>query len=262
MTSVLFDLDGVFYQGNQLIPGAVETLSWIKTHNIPYLFVTNTTSRSRKALQEKFSALGLEIDEFHLLTPPLAAVQWLKENINQQPVALYVPEVTKSEFSELTLWSHGKANPAAIVMGDLGEGWSFTVLNQIFRLLMADTRPVLIALGMTRYWQADDGLRLDVAPFVIALQHASGVAPLVLGKPDGLFYQAALKMLGSKAEQTLMVGDDIRGDIEGAQQAGLNAILVRTGKFRSVDLEQGIKPDAVIDSIKDFPQWWQENISR
>lgn len=53
-----------------------------------------------------------------------------------------------------------------------------------------------------------------------------------------------------------MVGDDIKGDIEGAQQSGLKAVLVRTGKFREDDLEQGIQADGVINSIKDFPQWW------
>jgi ribonucleotide monophosphatase NagD (HAD superfamily) len=66
----------------------------------------------------------------------------------------------------------------------LGEGWDFATLNRAFRLLMAEPHPRLIALGMTRYWRAADGLRLDTAPFVVALQHATGIAPVVLGKPD------------------------------------------------------------------------------
>ncbi|MCW8853288.1 MAG: TIGR01458 family HAD-type hydrolase [Gammaproteobacteria bacterium] len=260
MTSVLFDLDGVFYQANQPIPGAVDVLSWVEEQRIPHLFVTNTSSRPRSALRDKFLNFGIQTDEDHIFTPSRAAVQWLKENINNSPVALFVPEATQIEFNDLNLWQAGDADPAAIVIGDLGKNWDFKTLNQAFRLLMTESRPRLIALGMTRYWQAEDGLQLDVAPFVVALQHAAGVSPLVMGKPAKLFYQAALKILGVKAEQTIMLGDDIRGDIEGAQQAGLEAILVRTGKFRSVDLEQGIQPDAVIDSIRDFPEWWQKNI--
>jgi phospholysine phosphohistidine inorganic pyrophosphate phosphatase len=54
-----------------------------------------------------------------------------------------------------------------------------------------------------------------------------------------------------------MIGDDVRGDVAGAQAAGLKAILVRTGKYRPEDLRGQIKPDGVIDSIADLPAWWQ-----
>ena len=67
-------------------------------------------------------------------------------------------------------------------------------------------------------------------------------------------------MLGVTPADAVMVGDDIRGDIEGAASAGLRTVLVRTGKFRPEDLDQGITPGAVIDSIADLPAWWQENV--
>lgn len=187
MKAILFDLDGVFYQANQPIPGAVETLSWVRQQKIPYLFVTNTSSRPRSALLEKFSNFGIDTDESHILTPAVAAVQWLKEKLENDPVALFIPEATKQEFAGLNIWCPGGADPAAIVIGDLGEKWSFAVLNQAFRLLMTDKKPQLIALGMTRYWQAEDGLRLDVAPFIVALQHAASIDPLVMGKPAPFF---------------------------------------------------------------------------
>jgi ribonucleotide monophosphatase NagD (HAD superfamily) len=53
-----------------------------------------------------------------------------------------------------------------------------------------------------------------------------------------------------------MVGDDIRGDVDGAQQAGLRGVLVRTGKFREADLSLGIRPAAVLDSVVDLPRWY------
>jgi ribonucleotide monophosphatase NagD (HAD superfamily) len=52
-----------------------------------------------------------------------------------------------------------------------------------------------------------------------------------------------------------MVGDDIRGDIGGAQEAALRGVLVRTGKFHRGDLTIGIEPDAVLDSVADLPRW-------
>ena len=56
-----------------------------------------------------------------------------------------------------------------------------------------------------------------------------------------------------------LVGDDIRSDIEAAQQLGINGVLVKTGKFRPVDLSLGITPDTVMDSIRDFPAYWDRN---
>ena len=58
-----------------------------------------------------------------------------------------------------------------------------------------------------------------------------------------------------------MVGDDIRGDIGGAQQAGIAGILVRTGKFRPADLDQDPQPMAVLNSIRDLPAWWTQHFA-
>jgi HAD superfamily hydrolase (TIGR01458 family) len=121
---------------------------------------------------------------------------------------------------------------------------------------MQEPPPVLIALGMTRYWRATDGLRLDAGAYVSALQYASGMEPIVLGKPAQAFFDAAVQRLAVSPDDVLMIGDDIRSDIDAAQQAGLHGLLVRTGKFRPVDLEGPIQPDAVIDSIAELPGWW------
>ena len=122
---------------------------------------------------------------------------------------------------------------------------------------MTEPSPTLVALGMTRYWHAADGLRLDTAPFVVALQHASGIEPVVVGKPARPFFEMALTELGAVPEATWMIGDDIRGDIGGAQNAGMRGALVQTGKYRPGDLDLAIQPDAVLPSIADLPGWWQ-----
>jgi HAD superfamily hydrolase (TIGR01458 family) len=121
---------------------------------------------------------------------------------------------------------------------------------------MTEPRPTLIALGMSRYAQGSDGLVLDVAPFIKALEHAADCRAVVMGKPAKEFFDAAMRKLGTSAEQTVMVGDDIRVDIGGAQDAGLAGVLVRTGKFRPRDLQGDVRPDAVLDSVADLPQWW------
>jgi HAD superfamily hydrolase (TIGR01458 family) len=201
--------------------------------------------------------MNIRVAEDEILTPPVAALAWLKER-GVTDLALFVPEATRTEFSAISQLPEDRESGAgAVILGDLGASWDFPTLNRAFRLLMAEPHPYLIALGMTRYWRAADGLRLDCAPFVVALQHATGIEPVVLGKPATPFFEAALATLGVPAGETLMIGDDIRGDVGGAQQADIRGLLVRTGKFRPDDLEGDIRPDTVLDSVAGLPQWWQ-----
>ena len=58
LRGILFDLDGVIYLGDEVIAGAADTLDWVRSRNIPHLFVTNTTSRPRGALSSKLAAMG------------------------------------------------------------------------------------------------------------------------------------------------------------------------------------------------------------
>lgn len=257
MKAILFDIGGVIYQGEQAIEGAAETLAWVRKQQIPHLFLTNISSRPRRAIVQRLAAMGISVVEEEILTPPVAATQWLQIH-KPGPVALFVPAATQAEFAQLPLLAvEAESGAGAVVFGDLGDGFDFATLNRAFRLLLGEPKPQLIALGMARYWRASDGLQLDAGPFVKALEYAVETEALVLGKPDVEFFQMALDLLGSDAAETLMVGDDIKGDIEGAQKAGLRGLLVRTGKFSPNDLQQGIEPDGIIDSVADLPAWWQ-----
>jgi HAD superfamily hydrolase (TIGR01458 family) len=164
--------------------------------------------------------------------------------------ALFVPQKSHGEFAGVELLPEDRETGARwVVVGDLGEGWTFGRLNRAFRLLHSSPEAELIALGMTRYWQSPSGLSLDTAPFVAALECATGRKPVVMGKPAAAFFEAAVKRLGVPAEQVLMVGDDVRVDVGGAQQAGLKGALVRTGKYRAGDESGPVRPDFVLDSI-------------
>jgi HAD superfamily hydrolase (TIGR01458 family) len=246
-------MDGVLYNSGALIPGAVETIAWVREQSFPYLFVTNTTSRGRSHLVEKLVGFGIVAEEPQILTPSVAAADWLRAN-GARNIALFVRPKTRVEFAGLDVLPEDAERGADhIVIGDLGDLWDFRTLNRAFRLLHHNPGATLIALGMTRYWLADDGISLDVAPFVAALEHATGRAPLVFGKPAAAFFQAAAQKLGLASCDVWMVGDDIHADVGGAMSAGLKGVLVRTGKFRDSDLAGAVKPDLVIDSIRDLP---------
>jgi len=94
---------------------------------------------------------------------------------------------------------------------------------------------------------------LDAGPFVVALEYAMGREATVIGKPSPAFFDAALAELGVEAADTAMVGDDVEADVGGALDAGLDAVLVRTGKFRDEAVRaSGIRPTIVIDTIVDL----------
>jgi len=253
---VLFDMDGVLYNDDRPIAGAVETVEWVQACGIPHLFLTNTTSKSCAALSEKLQGLGIRAAETQILTPAAAVAEWLR-TAPAGRIALFVRQAARREFAGLPCVPEDAERGAAyVIVGDLGDLWDYRTLNRAFRLLHNNRDAELVALGMTRYWLASDGLSLDVAPFVAALQHATGRVPLVFGKPAARFFLAGAERLGLEGREVLMIGDDIVADVGGAQAAGLKGALVKTGKFHPGDLEGTVRPDAVLDSIADLPSWW------
>jgi phospholysine phosphohistidine inorganic pyrophosphate phosphatase len=257
MRAILFDMDGVLYNSGTAIEGATETLNWVRAQRIPHLFVTNTSSRGRDVLIEKLARFGVPASKDEILTPAAAAAQWLRVHASGA-VALFVKPALRDEFAGLTCLGDDAASGARyVVIGDLGEAWDFRTLNRAFRLLHSDPESTLVALGMTKFWEAPDGLSLDVAPFVAALEHAARRKAVVFGKPARAFFEMASEKLGIVAADILMVGDDIEIDVAGAQEAGLKGALVKTGKFRPPDLDGPFKPDVVLDSVADLRVWWE-----
>lgn len=253
---ILFDLDGVLYNAGTPIAGAAETVAWARQRDIPHLFVTNTTSQPRSALVEKLAKFGIESNESRICTPAAAAVSWLRSQ-PRGDVALFVRQPARADFKGLSLLPDDAEHGASyVVVGDLGEGWDYRTLNRAFRLLHHNPKATLITLGMTRYWQAHDGIALDVAPFAVALEHATDRKVVVLGKPAKPFFEAAVGQLGLPAADVVMIGDDVQADVGGAQAAGLQGVLVMTGKFHPKDLAGEVQPDGVLPSIAGLPAWW------
>jgi len=253
MRAVLFDLDGTIYEDGVALPGAAEAVSALRARGLEVGFVTNTTSRSRRLLTERLEGLGIPTDPRHVATALRAGAEHLRAE-GFRRVAPLVPHLALEDLADFEIVDE---RPDAVVIGDLDDRWNFEILNTAFNQLMGGAE--LIALSVDRYWQkpTSGGLVLDCGPFVKALEYASGKAAAVCGKPSADFYHTALASLGPWAlehpDQVLMVGDDIWGDIKGAQDAGLQACLVRTGKFREeVFAKSGVRPDIVIDAVADI----------
>jgi phospholysine phosphohistidine inorganic pyrophosphate phosphatase len=244
-SAFLFDLDGVFYNDTLPIPGGAEVIAQLRTQGVPFRFVTNTTSKGRVSLAKKLQSYGIIAEPHEIFCPAVAAAAFLRE---QNASGVFFTTVdTRAEFDGVR---EDQRQPDYVVLGDLGDDWSYAKLNQVLRYLLNGAQ--LIALGMSRYWHANDGPRLDVGPIASAFTYTTGQQPIVLGKPSADFFRLAVHDMGLEPEQCTMVGDDIVTDIGGAQSAGMQTILVRTGKFRSADLDGKITPDLIVESIADL----------
>jgi HAD superfamily hydrolase (TIGR01458 family) len=137
-----------------------------------------------------------------------------------------------------------KDRPNAVVLGDAGSAITYEGLNQAFRLLM-DGKP-LISMGRNRYFREDSGLSLDAGPFAAALEYAAGIKAEIVGKPDPEFFHLALADMDCPPGEAVMIGDDVHDDVCGAVAAGLQGILVRTGKYRRGDEQQLSQPNATV----------------
>jgi len=251
LRAVLFDLDGTVYEDGVAFPGAAEAIADLRARGITVGFVTNTTSRSRRHLTERLCAMNIPAEPAQVLTALRAGAEHLKRE-GFTRVAPLVPELALEDLADFQIVTD---KPQAVIVGDLDDQWNFEILNTAFRQLMDGAE--LVAFSADRYWAKPDGLVLDCGPFVKALEYASGKTAVICGKPSPDFFRAALASLGEWAvaapEQVLMVGDDIWGDIQGAQDAGLKACLVRTGKYREeVFLRSGVKPDQWISAIAEL----------
>ena len=248
VTALLIDLDGVLYVEDDPVPGAVDAVNRLQEGGMALRFVTNTTAHSRDRTFEKLTRLGFPVAEDELVTPAALAVRHCHERGHER-VALVMNEEVKRDFAGL----HETSSDAdAVIVGDLGPAFGYDVLNHAFRQVMDGAE--LIALQKNRYWMRTDGLSLDVGPFVAALEFATDSEAYVVGKPARAFFAEVLADLDSTAEVTAMIGDDVEADIGGALNAGLGAILVRTGKYRERQArESGIEPTVVVDSIADVP---------
>ena len=247
--ALLIDLDGVLYVEEEPVKGAVDAIARLRERHLALRFVTNTTAHSRARTLAKLSRLGFAVSDPELVTPAGLAVRYCRDR-GYRRVALVMNDEVKLDFAVLGETVDGAQ---AVIVGDLGPAFGYDALNQAFRCVMGGAE--LIALQKNRYWLRADGLSLDVGPFVAAIEYATGRQAYVVGKPAPGFFDQVLDDLGVPSRAAAMVGDDVESDIGGALNAGLQAILVRTGKYREDRVrESGIEPSEVIDSIADLPE--------
>jgi len=250
---ILFDLDGVIYQGEELITGAKESISLLRQNNIPFRFITNTTRMTKIKLVAMLQSMGLALNVNEVFAAPHAAVEYCKIE-GYKKIELVVPDrEMEDEFADFELHTE---NPQALVLGDMGNQFTFDLLNSLFKKILNGTE--IVAMHKNRYWRSGNEMTLDLGAFVSALEFAAEKEAVVIGKPNPHLFQLAVGPWSLPFKSIYMVGDDIDSDIGGANNIGMQSILVRTGKYREESLKRSeIKPDYIINSIAGLPKLLQ-----
>lgn len=227
--AVLLDIAGVLEQDGEAVPGSLEAVARLKAGGYPLRFITNTSRRSRRVLCQNLQRIGFPADEPDVFTAPMAIRQRL-ERQRLEPLLLIDPDL-REDFSGLV-----GDDGVAVVVCDAAGGFTYSALNRAFQALLQGAP--LLAVGDNRYYRAKGKFMLDAGPFVRALEYAADCSAEILGKPAPGFFHAAVADMGCQPGQTLMVGDDVKADVLGAIEAGLQGCLVRTGKYRPDDEQQ------------------------
>jgi len=250
---LLIDLDGVLYVGETPVPGAREVLDRLKADNIPRRFLTNTTTRTAESVVKKLQRLGFEVDESEVFSPITATVSLLKDKDKDKGKGTPTihPVVRDSVIPAFADFPRDHERPDYVVIGDIGAAWSYPLMNTIFAQLSAGAQ--MIAMHKNKYFEAEEGLMVDIGAFVAGLEYVSGKEAMIVGKPSQSFFDLALDSMGLPAAEVAMIGDDIETDIGGAKAANLRAILVKTGKYREgCEANAAHRPDAIIESFADL----------
>ncbi|NRB43130.1 MAG: TIGR01458 family HAD-type hydrolase, partial [Pseudomonadales bacterium] len=219
---------------------AKEAVQRLRDKQLSLRFVTNTASRTQAQILQQLADMHINVHTDELFTAATAAKAYIELQA-LKPYALVHHNISEDfpVFEDALI--------DAVLIGDAREALSYQNLNKAFRLCLQG-KP-LIGIGMNKYFMAEQGMQLDAGAFIHLLEFATGVKATIIGKPQPAFFQQVLASVPCKAKECLMVGDDIYGDIEGALNAGLQACLVRTGKYQKDDEARLDANFSVIDSV-------------
>ncbi len=248
--TVLLDIDGVLTVSWRALPGAAETLIWLRNQGISFGLVTNTSSKSRREIASILREAGMDVDAAKIFTAVSSATRYLTTRFPGARCLVVNEGLLDEDLAGVD--TVGPDPPSVVLLGGAGPSIGYQELDAVFKLAV-DGVPV-VALHRNTRFQTAEGPALDMGAFILGLEAAAGVEIPVVGKPAPEFFRAALLDLGADPNEAVMVGDDIDSDVRGGQAVGMTGVLVKTGKYRSGDLvTEGAAPDHVIEDIGRLP---------
>lgn len=248
----LFDMDGTLYLGNRLFDFTNELLSTIKAVGGRYMFMTNNSSKSVNDYILKLEKLGIKADYEDFITSSQATSFYLKENHPNAKLYVCGTQSLKDEISnEGFVLTEDTTETECIVMGFDTE-LNFKKLHDISYMLCTRDLPY-IATNPDYVCPTEFGSVPDCGSICDMIFNATGKRPVVIGKPEALMPQLAMKKTGYSKSQTAVIGDRIYTDIKSGINAGAVTVLVMSGETTQEILEKSYeKPDIVLESAAEI----------
>ena len=244
------DMDGVIYHGNILLPGVKEFVDWLYRENKSFLFLTNSSERSPKELQQKLERMGLAVDESHFYTSALATASFLSR---QAPgCSAYVigaPGLVGALYSAgITM---NDVNPDYVVVGETGN-YSFENIQKAVTLVLGGAK--LIGTNSDLTGPVENGIAPACRALTAPIELATGKSAYFVGKPNPLRMRTGLKLLGCHSGEAAMVGDRMDTDIIAGIETGLDTVLVLSGVTNREDIDRyPYRPQYILAGVGEIP---------
>ncbi|GAA5398682.1 TIGR01457 family HAD-type hydrolase [Streptococcus uberis] len=246
----LIDLDGTIYKGRERIPAGERFIQRLQEQEIPYLLVTNNTTRTPQMVQDMLAQqFNIQTPLETIYTATMATVDYMKDMNRGQTVYVIGETGLKSAISEAG-YIEDKENPAYVVVG----------LDSQVTYDMLATATLAIAKGALFIGTNPDlnipterGLMPGAGSLVALLEAATRVKPVFIGKPNAIIMNKALDILQVKRSEAIMVGDNYLTDIMAGIQNDIASLLVTTGFTKAEEVPNlPIQPDYVVASLDEW----------
>jgi HAD superfamily hydrolase (TIGR01450 family) len=222
----LLDLDGVLYVGPEAVPHAAEAVAAARRAGMRIAFVTNNASRAPSAVAAHLTDLGINAEPVDVVTSAQAAVRYLAARLPQGARVLVLgTEDLADEVRAGGLCPVREAAGARGLVQGLAPTTSWEDLAEASVAIRAGA--LWVAGNRDSTYPSARGLVPGNGALVAALETATGMSPVVVGKPEPELHQASLERVA--ARRPLVVGDRLDTDVLGAVRAGTDCLLVLTG---------------------------------
>ncbi len=257
---VVLDMDGVVWNGPDILPGVPELFLFLREHGIPYSLATNNSSKNVDEYVARLVGIGVPAEDRNIVTSGAVTAEALAREYPAETPIYVIGSESLAQLLVTAGFTLDEKEPRAVVVG-LDRTLTYEKLRIATRAILAGAQ--FIGTNADRTLPTPDGPAPGAGSIVAALEVATGITPRLMGKPEPVMFQVALERLGTTPDQTLMVGDRLETDILGADRAGLRTALVLSGISTRADIETTqIVPDGVFDNLAGLFVAFQSAIKR
>jgi NagD protein len=245
----IIDMDGVIYRDSSPIPGAVDFINRLVREDVPFVFVTNNSQRTRRDVCFKLRKMGMDVEESHVFTCAMATARFIAEK-KPNGTAYVIGEGGLLQALHTNGYTIVEHEPDFVIIGE-GRTLTNEAVEKAVNMVLGGAS--LIATNLDPSCPTKTGTRPGCGAFVSLVEKATGIQAFSVGKPSPVIMRMARKEMGPRTRNVTVIGDTMETDILGGVQMGYRTLLVMSGGTRPEHLPRfAYKPDRVISSIAEL----------